>query len=171
MDTFPSPIRPASSLADACNDTGRTAFCGPYVLAAITGYPISKIEDVIRDARNTRRKTVVKGTGADEVEAALAAFGYTMTLKQNFMNRPRKERPTLWNWMQKPRNVWAHYIPQAGHSYLRLDWVTALPVPQENLSVQFSSIFLIFVVALQSNNKGYPSSSPTPSAVKVSTPS
>lgn len=110
MDTFPSPIRPASSLADACNDTGRTAFCGPYVLAAITGYPISKIEDVIRDARNTRRKTVVKGTGADEVEAALAAFGYTMTLKQNFMNRPRKERPTLWNWMQKPRNVWAHYI-------------------------------------------------------------
>lgn len=110
MDTFPSPIRPASSLADACNDTGRTAFCGPYVLAAITGYPISKIEDVIRDARNSRRKTVVKGTGADEVEATLAAFGYTMTLKQNFMNRPRKERPTLWNWMQKPRNVWAHYI-------------------------------------------------------------
>ena len=110
MDTFPSPIRPASSLADACNDTGRTAFCGPYVLAAITGYPISKIEDVIRDARNSRRKTVVKGTGADEVEAALATFGYTMTLKQNFMNRPRKERPTLWNWMQKPRNVWAHYI-------------------------------------------------------------
>ena len=110
MDTFPSPIRPASSLADACNDTGRTAFCGPYVLAAITGYPISKIEDVIRDARKSRRKTVVKGTGADEVEAALAAFGYTMTLKQNFMNRPRKERPTLWNWMQKPRNVWAHYI-------------------------------------------------------------
>lgn len=110
MDTFPSPIRPASSLADACNDTGRTAFCGPYVLAAITGYPISKIEDVIRDARNSRRKTVVKGTGADEVEAALAAFGYTMTLKQNFMNRPRKERPTLWSWMQKPRNVWAHYI-------------------------------------------------------------
>lgn len=110
MDAFPSPIRPASSLADACNDTGRTAFCGPYVLAAITGYPISKIEDVIREARNSRRKTVVKGTGADEVEAALAAFGYTMTLKQNFMNRPRKERPTLWNWMQKPRNVWAHYI-------------------------------------------------------------
>ena len=65
---------------------------------------------MIRDARNSRRKTVVKGTGADEVEAALAAFGYTMTLKQNFMNRPRKERPTLWNWMQKPRNVWAHYI-------------------------------------------------------------
>ena len=88
MDAFPSPNRPASSLDDACNDTGRTAFCGPYVVAAITGYPISKIEDVIRDARNSRRKTVVKGTGADEVEAALAAFGYTMTLKENFMNRP-----------------------------------------------------------------------------------
>ncbi len=110
MDAFPSPGRPASSLDDARNDTGRTAFCGPYVLAAITGYPISKIEDVIRAARNSRRKTVVKGTGADEVEAALAVFGYSMTLKENFMNRPRKERPTLWAWMQKPRNVWAHYI-------------------------------------------------------------
>lgn len=110
MDAILSPDRPASSLDDACNDTGRTAFCGPYVLAAITGYPISKIEDVIRNARNSRRKTVIKGTDADEVEAALAAFDYTMTLKENFMNRPRKERPTLWSWMQKPRNVWAHYI-------------------------------------------------------------
>ena len=110
MDALLSRDRPANSLDDAHNDTGRTAFCGPYVLAAITGYPISKVEDVIHHTRNSRRKTVVKGTGADEVEAALAAFGYTMTLKENFMNRPKKERPSLWAWMQKPRNVWAHYI-------------------------------------------------------------
>jgi len=110
MNAFPSSHYPAPSLDDACNDTGRTAFCGPYVLAAITGYPVSKIEAVIHDARNSRRKTIIKGTDADEVEAALDAFGYTMTLKENFMNRPRKQRPTLWSWMQKPRNVWAHYI-------------------------------------------------------------
>ena len=24
--------------------------------------------------------------------------------------RQRKERPSLWTWMQKPRNAWAHYI-------------------------------------------------------------
>jgi len=110
MDGFSPPDRMTSSLAEAKNDTGRTAFCGPYVLSAITGYPISKIEDAIRTERNCVRKTVVKGTGSDEVAAALAQFGYEMRLKETFMAKPRKERPTLWAWMQKPRNVWAHYI-------------------------------------------------------------
>jgi len=110
MHTFSDAARITSSLAEARNDTGRTAFCGPYVLSAITGYSISKIEDAIRSQRNTQRKTVVKGTGTDEVKAALSQFGYEMSLKQSFMSRPRKERPTLIAWMQKPRNVWAHYI-------------------------------------------------------------
>ena len=110
MHAFQDTRQLTSSLSDAQNDTGRTAFCGPYVLSAITGYSISKIEDVIRAERGEERKLVVKGTGSDEVRAALARFGYEMTLKENFMTRPRKERPTLMAWMQKPRNVWAHYI-------------------------------------------------------------
>jgi hypothetical protein len=110
MEPLPTPGHMTSSLAEAQNDTGRTAFCGPYVLSAITGYPISKIEDVIRQSRSSVRKTPVKGTGADEVAEALAKFGYEMTLKETFMNRERKLRPTLWSWMQKPRNAWAHYI-------------------------------------------------------------
>jgi hypothetical protein len=60
--------------------------------------------------RNSTRKTVVKGTAADEVAEALAQFDYEMTLKESYMSRARKERPTLWAWMQRPRNVWAHYI-------------------------------------------------------------
>ena len=52
----------------------------------------------------------MKGTYAGEVEAALAHFGYRMDLKASYMSRPRKERPTVWYWMQKPRNAWAHYI-------------------------------------------------------------
>ena len=75
MEAFPGIERMTSSLSEANNDTGRTAFCGPYVLSAITGYPISKIEDIIRDDRDMTRKSVVKGTGADEVAAALARFG------------------------------------------------------------------------------------------------
>jgi hypothetical protein len=110
MEALPSPDRTTSSLVEANNDTGRIAFCGPYVLSAITGYPISKVEDVIRAQRNSTRRTVVKGTAADEVAEALAQFDYEMTLKQSFMSRARKERPTLWTWMQRPRNVWAHYI-------------------------------------------------------------
>ena len=104
--------RMTSSLAEVKNDTGRVAFCGPYVLSAITGYSISSVEDVIRSGRDLppHRKPVVKGTYADEVEGALAHFGYRMVLKETFLGKARKERPSLWTWMQKPRNAWAYYI-------------------------------------------------------------
>jgi hypothetical protein len=104
--------RISSSLDAAKNDTGRVAFCGPYVLSAITGFGISKIEDVIRSGRDLPpgRRPVVRGTYSDEVEAALAYFGYRMELKETFLRRARKERPTFWTWMQKPRNAWAYYI-------------------------------------------------------------
>ena len=104
--------RMTSGLEQVKNDTGRVAFCGPYVLSAITGYGISKIEDVIREGRDLPpgRKPVVRGTYADEVEAALAHFGYRMELKESFMHKARKERPSVWTWMQKPRSAWAYYI-------------------------------------------------------------
>ena len=101
-----------SGLEEVKNDTGRVAFCGPYVLSAITGYGISTIEDVIRAGRELApgRKPVVRGTYADEVEAALGHFGYRMELKESYLHKARKERPTLWTWMQKPRSAWAYYI-------------------------------------------------------------
>ena len=101
-----------SSLNDARNDTGRVAFCGPYVLSAITGYPISKVEAAVNAYRKLPPDLQyrVKGTYADEVEAALAVYGFEMVLKETFMQRERKKRPTVWTWMQKPRNAWAHYI-------------------------------------------------------------
>jgi hypothetical protein len=104
--------RPSTHLIPATNDTGRVAFCGPFVLSAITGYGISKIEDVINAVRQLPPdlKPVVKGTYADEVEAALATFGFRMELKDSYMHLDRKQRPTFSNWMQKPRNAWAHYI-------------------------------------------------------------
>jgi hypothetical protein len=104
--------RLTSSLNHARNDTGRVAFCGPIVLSAITGYSVSKVEDEIRAFRAIApdRKPVVKGTYSEEVAAALAHFGYGMDLKQSFMHLPRKERPSLWSWMQKPRSAWVHYI-------------------------------------------------------------
>ena len=107
-----APARVTSSLNEANNDTGRVAFCGPVVLSAITGYSVSKVEDEIRAFRDlppTSRR-IVKGTYGEEVAAALAHFGYAMVLKESFMQRARKERPSLWSWMQKPRNAWVHYI-------------------------------------------------------------
>ena len=44
--------RPTSNLNEVNNDTGRVAFCGPFVLSAITGYSISKVEDEIRAFRS-----------------------------------------------------------------------------------------------------------------------
>lgn len=104
--------RLTSSLNEARNDTGRAAFCGPIVLSAITGYSVSRVEQEIRAVRDVSptRKPVVRGTDAEEVAAALAHFGYNMELTESYMRLPRKERPSLWSWMQKPRNAWIHYI-------------------------------------------------------------
>ena len=106
------------------NDTGRVAFCGPTVISAVTGYCVSKIEDVIRANRNMSPevKSIVVGTYANEVEEALAAFGYRMQLAQSFMHLERKGRPTLWQWMQKPRNAWSHYI-MAIHTKKEGHWI------------------------------------------------
>ena len=104
--------RTRSSLNEVRNDTGRTAFCGPYVISAITGWSISKVEVEIRRIRKLpdHNKPVVAGTFTEEVVAVLAAFGYQMLEIENYMDVARTERPTLWSWMQKPRNAWTHYI-------------------------------------------------------------
>lgn len=104
--------RLTSSLHEVRNDTGRVAFCGPFVLSAITGYPISKVEDEIRAFRDLPQgaQPIIRGTYSEEVSAALAHFGYRMDLKESFMRLPRKQRPSIWTWMQKPRNAWVHYI-------------------------------------------------------------
>ena len=104
--------RSASGLNEVRNDTGRVAFCGPYVIAAVTGWSVSKVEDRINTYRELPpdRKPIVRGTYSDEVEAALAAFGYAMEPVETYLRLPRKERPTLWTRMQKPRNAWSYYI-------------------------------------------------------------
>jgi hypothetical protein len=112
MDDLNSLIRTTSSLNPVTNDTGRVAYCGPYVLSAITGYRVSKVESAINAYRQLPPdlKHSVRGTYADEVEGALAVYGYTMAVKESYMHLERKARPTVWGWMQKPRNAWSHYI-------------------------------------------------------------
>ena len=104
--------RVTSDRNDVNNDTGRTAFCGPYVISAITGYPVSRIEDEIRAFRvlPAGAQPIVRGTTTDDVAAALHGYGYTMKQLANYMALPRKERPSVWSWMQRPRNAWSHYI-------------------------------------------------------------
>ena len=81
-------------------------------MSAITGYSISRVEAEIHSYRALPddHKPVITGTYTEEVAAALDVFGYGMTCTQSFMQLPRNERPSVWAWMQKPRNAWAHYI-------------------------------------------------------------
>ena len=104
--------RVTSDRNDVNNDTGRTAFCGPYVISAITGFPVSRIEDEIRAFRAlpAGAQPIVRGTTNDDVAAALHGYGYSMKQIANYMPLPRKERPSVWSWMQRPRNAWSHYI-------------------------------------------------------------
>lgn len=102
--------RVTSSLNDAYNDTGRMAYCGPVVLSAITGFSVSKVEDEIRTHRLLPARALIKGTTADDVAATLAHFDYEMTQKESYLHLARKERPSVWSWMQKPRNAWVHYV-------------------------------------------------------------
>ena len=104
--------RTTATLNNPRNDTGRTAYCGPIVVAAIAGYSVSKVEAAIQEFRGRApdSASVVKGTYAEDVESALVAFGYRMVQTEDYLDLERKARPTLSAWMQKRRNAWAHYI-------------------------------------------------------------
>ena len=98
-------MRTTSSLLEVHNDTGRIAFCGPYVLSAITGYPVSRIEEVIHQHRAapTNIKDVVKGTTAGTRLPPPSPPSTTAWCRtETYMHLERKQRPTLWTWMQLP---------------------------------------------------------------------
>ena len=99
-----------SGLNKVKNDTGRTAFCGPYILSALTGFPISQVELEVNRFRGVPDDAKIEGTSAMEVAAAATELGWEMTLVEDFWHLERKQRPTLWSWMQKPRNAWVYYL-------------------------------------------------------------
>ena len=99
-----------SGLNKVKNDTGRTAFCGPYILSALTGFPISQVELEVNRFRRVPDDAKIEGTSAMEVAAAATELGWEMTLTEDFWHLERKQRPTLWSWMQKPRNAWVYYL-------------------------------------------------------------
>ncbi|MDX2258120.1 MAG: hypothetical protein NW205_04315 [Hyphomicrobiaceae bacterium] len=111
-----------SSLLPVKNDTGRIAFCGPYILSALTGYPISRVEAEINRHRNLPADAHIEGTWPEEVAAAASALGYTMTLVADYLHLDRKDCPTLWSWMQKPRNAWRYYL-LAIHTGKEAHWI------------------------------------------------
>ncbi len=101
-----------SSLNEVRNDTGRIAYCGPTVIAAISGFSVSRIEDAIHEFRHdaeAARKMIV-GTSAEDVSAALGLFGYAMQRLEDYNALERKERPNLSSWMRKSRSAFSFYV-------------------------------------------------------------
>jgi len=75
------------------NNTGRGYYCGPAVIASITGAAISKVEEAIRKGRRMagrsvrsqytaatghRRRYQIRGTGTHEVRRAFVCWGIYM---------------------------------------------------------------------------------------------
>ena len=118
-------LRLTSSLNPSRNDTGRAAFCGPTVLSAVTGLPVSRVEAEIWRVRGggpdqSEASTIVTGTTESEVALVLGCLGHRMELAADFRQLERKARPSLWQWMQRPRSPWVHYLlgihkGRAGH--------------------------------------------------------
>jgi hypothetical protein len=106
-------LRLTSSLNPSRNDTGRTAFCGPVVISAVTGLPVSQVEEEIWRARGKACapcSSQITGTTEQEVARALEILGFCMQLAADFRHLDKKARPSLWNWMQRPRNAFCHYL-------------------------------------------------------------
>ncbi len=104
------PLTP--TLNQARNDTGRTAYCGPTVISAITGFSVSRIEAAIHDHRADpeEARRIIEGTTAEEVGAALAVFGYRMVPRARYLHLERGERPSVAEWLRRPRSTFQHYI-------------------------------------------------------------
>lgn len=106
------PLPLTSTLNDTQNDTGRTAYCGPTVVSAITGFSVAAVEAAIhahRDGEDLRRR-MIKGTTAADVGAALSMYGYEMRAAGTFTHLEPKQRPTVWQWMQRPRSAFTYYL-------------------------------------------------------------
>ena len=106
------PLPLTSTLNETENDTGRTAYCGPTVVSAITGFSVASVEGAIHAHRGSdeTRKRMIKGTTPKDVAAALDMYGYEMHAAGSFTHLERKARPTVWQWMQRPRRAFTYYL-------------------------------------------------------------
>ena len=122
LNVSPALASAVPPLSAAMNDTGRTVWCGPVALAAITGEPASRIEGLIAayraahpEAGASKHKrawagkgaeAVVMGTSTVEVAAALADMGWRMRC---VWLRDRS-KTTFARWLQRPRIAYRYHL-------------------------------------------------------------
>jgi hypothetical protein len=83
------------------NDTAGRGYCGPTVVACLTGRSLSEVLDVIRAGRchptdSLGRKAPVRSTYSGELIAAFRTFGWRVVEAHRFRTNP----PTLARWLR-----------------------------------------------------------------------
>lgn len=82
-------------------DRNGNRYCGPLVIAAITGLTSGEAAAKVRTVTNRR---AIRGMTRGEVEATLLALGHKLTVT------PVVGRMTLGQWLQTSRSPWTPYI-------------------------------------------------------------
>lgn len=97
------------------NDTAGRGYCGPHVVAGMTGRPLSHVLEAFRIVRfgehwrgDHYRPPLIKGTSAYEVRMVLQLFGYEMVENCNYYS----SKPTMARWY-KTRCQWMRDLPCA----------------------------------------------------------
>jgi len=97
------------TLKTCVNDTDTRAFCGPTVVAAITGRKISEIREMVRRVRGDRPtgpKRAVRGMSEYQLYQTLRHFGFTNVGAGKpylYGHRDTKKRPTVAQWLRRSK--------------------------------------------------------------------
>lgn len=99
-------------------------YCGPYCVAAVTGWTPKFVNVAINRYRGAPRTRNVKATTIDDLEYAMLALGYTH--RQLEAHELWENEPTFTQWLKANRDRRAYYLVLiTGHWVLvRGDWMT-----------------------------------------------
>jgi hypothetical protein len=91
------------------NSSNGKAWCGPTVVASITGRDVARIKTLIKKRRGSN--DAVKGTAWFELRHVLAYYGYQEDARHTIL---KPDRPTLAQWLRRERDMTAYYILDVG---------------------------------------------------------
>lgn len=104
-------------LYDAVNVGDQKSWCGPTVVAAITGLTVPAVKARIKKYRG--HNGAVMGTSSHELRVALGSVGYHMFAVGNWKG---EDRPTLAQWLKEPAYRLGHpedaYVLDVGYHWV-----------------------------------------------------
>lgn len=104
------------------NNSNGKAWCGPTVVASITGRDIARVKALIKKRRGDN--DAVKGTYWSDLAYALAHYGYRRREKlypktgKAAKGWGRQDLPTLAQWLREKRDPDAYYILDVGRHWV-----------------------------------------------------